>query len=105
MFLTGLKHCVEFYKKFRNLFECIWYPNARVVKQIIKQKIRKETAQKKKREEEGTSPTGPHPRPKARQQPDTGRASPAPRTPFSPLFSLLFFFNTDGWDSPVIPNP
>jgi hypothetical protein len=63
------------------------------MKQIIKQKIRKETA-KKKGEEEGTSPNWAVPG--TQNQP----SRPQPATPsLPPSFSFLFlFFRADRWD-------
>jgi hypothetical protein len=82
--ITVLKCIVAFLQKFRNLFECIWYPNVRVIKQIIKQKIRKRNSTQK-REEEGTSPNWAVPG--AQNQPEQASA----RTPLSLLFFLFLF--------------
>jgi hypothetical protein len=74
------------FTKFRNWFDLVWLQEAKSMKQIIKQKIRKETAQKKKEKRRAPAKTGPCPGPR------TSPAGLSPQPPFLPLsFSFLFF--------------
>jgi hypothetical protein len=75
----------------------------KVLCKSYKRKRKIENRNESEQKKGGTSPTGPHPGPKARQQPSTGRASPD-RAPLFPLCFLFYFFSsTDGWDRLVIP--
>jgi hypothetical protein len=84
-------------QKFRKWFDLVWIQYAKSKKEIRKQKIRKETAQKKG---EKASPGWPE-----ANQPNQARASPAARGPLPPPEPVppLYFFPSLSytWTPPV----
>jgi hypothetical protein len=70
------------------LFECIWYPNVRIMKQILKQKMKKIQNKKK-----SSNLTGPRPGPSKATSPAAARAPPP-----SLIFFSFFFQTADRWD-------
>jgi hypothetical protein len=76
-------------EKFRNWFELIWSSNDRAMKQIIKQKIRKESEKRRR-----NCPTGPHPPGPNRP---TWPTSPGDRASTRVVFNLqLVRYSTNG---------
>jgi hypothetical protein len=63
MFLTGLKHCVEFLEKFRNWFELIWSYSEKVMKETGNRKREKNKEKKKLGHRIVAWPIQPAPRP------------------------------------------
>jgi hypothetical protein len=84
--ITVLKMYCWFLQNFRNLFDCIWSSIDRVMKQILKQNVRKES-ELKKRETARLGQSG------ARAAQQTNPASP--RT-FFPLCFIFYFFTLIG---------
>jgi hypothetical protein len=103
MFLTGLKHCVEFLEKFRNWFELIWSYFEKVMKETGNRKREKNKEKKKLGHHIVAWPIQQAPRPCGLCAPAPAAASNKRRvaqqsqqpTPAN-LFSLFFSFSARG---------